>query len=378
MSESLALAQALIRRRSVSPDDAGCMDLIAGRLEPVGFKIEWLDRADTRNIWLRRGKRAPLFVFLGHTDVVPPGPESGWASPPFDPQLREGRLYGRGAADMKSSIAAFVTACERLIQQHPDHDGSIAVLLTSDEEGPATNGTVKVVETLEAWQEKIDWCLVGEPSSRHRLGDTIRIGRRGSLYAQMVITGIQGHVAYPELADNPIHRFAPSLHALTQEKWDEGNEHFPPTSLQISNIHAGTGAENIIPGSVDVQFNLRFSSEIDDISIKERVHGLLDRHGLKYEIEWRLSGNPFLTKEAELLGAAQSALLEVIGQPAQLDTGGGTSDGRFVAPTGAQVIELGPINETIHKVNECVNVADIDALSRLYERLLFNLLVARG
>ena len=378
MSESLELAQALIRRRSVSPDDAGCMDLIAGRMQPLGFGSEWLDRADTRNIWLRRGERAPLFVFLGHTDVVPPGPESDWASPPFEPQIRDGLLHGRGAADMKSSIAAFVTACERLIQQHPDHDGSIAVLLTSDEEGPATNGTAKVVETLEAWQEKIDWCLVGEPSSRHRLGDTIRIGRRGSLCARMVITGIQGHVAYPELADNPIHRFAPSLHALTQEKWDEGNEHFPPTSLQISNIHAGTGAENIIPGSVDVQFNLRFSSEIDDISIKERVHGLLDRHGLKYEIEWRLSGNPFLTKEAELLGAAQSALLEVIGQPAQLDTGGGTSDGRFVAPTGAQVIELGPINETIHKVNECVNVADIDALSRLYERLLFNLLVARG
>ncbi len=378
MSESLALAQALIRRRSVSPDDAGCMDLIAGHLEPVGFNIEWLDRADTRNIWLRRGERAPLFVFLGHTDVVPPGPVSGWASPPFEPQLREGLLYGRGAADMKSSIAAFVTACERFLQHHPDHNGSIAVLLTSDEEGPATNGTVKVVETLEARQEKIDWCLVGEPSSHHCLGDTIRIGRRGSLCARMMITGIQGHVAYPELADNPIHRFAPALHALTQEKWDEGNEHFPPTSLQISNINAGTGAENIIPGSVDVQFNLRFSSEIDDISIKERIHGLLDRHHLEYEIEWRLSGNPFLTRETELLDAAQSALLEVTGQPAQLDTGGGTSDGRFVAPTGAQVIELGPINETIHKVNECVNVVDIDTLSRLYERLLFNLLVARG
>jgi len=361
----------------VSPDDAGCMDLIAGRLEPLGFNIEWLDRADTRNIWLRRGERAPLFVFLGHTDVVPPGPENDWASPPFEPQIRDGLLYGRGAADMKSSIAAFVTACERFLQQHPDHNRSIAVLLTSDEEGAAINGTVKVVETLEARHEKIDWCLVGEPSSRQRLGDTIRVGRRGSLCARMIITGIQGHVAYPDLADNPIHRFAPALHALTQERWDEGNEHFPPTSLQISNINAGTGAENIIPGSVDVQFNLRFSSEIDEISIKERIHGLLDGHELEYEIEWRLSGNPFLTRETELLGAAQSALMEVTGHPARLDTGGGTSDGRFVAPTGAQVIELGPINESIHKVNECVSVADIDTLSCLYERVLFNLLVAR-
>lgn len=378
MSDSLALAQALIRRRSVSPDDAGCMDLIAGRLEPLSFNIEWLDRADTRNIWLRRGERAPLFVFLGHTDVVPSGPENDWASPPYQPRIRDGLLYGRGAADMKSGIAAFVTACERFLQQHPDHDGSIALLLTSDEEGPATNGTVTVVETLEAQHEKIDWCLVGEPSSRHRLGDTIRIGRRGSLCARMIITGVQGHVAYPHLADNPIHRFAPALHALTQEKWDEGNEHFPPTSLQISNINAGTGAENIIPGSIDVQFNLRFSSEIDDISIKERIHRLLDRHELEYEIEWRLSGNPFLTSKTQLLDAAQSALMEITGQPAQLDTGGGTSDGRFVAPTGAQVIELGPINESIHKVNECVSVADIDTLSSLYERVLFNLLVARG
>jgi succinyl-diaminopimelate desuccinylase len=376
MSESLALAQALIHRRSVSPDDAGCMDLIAGRLEPLGFNIEWLDRADTRNIWLRRGERAPLFVFLGHTDVVPSGPENDWASPPFEPQIRDGLLYGRGAADMKSSIAAFVTACERFLQQHPDHNRSIAVLLTSDEEGAAINGTAKVVETLEARHEKIDWCLVGEPSSRQRLGDTIRVGRRGSLCARMIITGIQGHVAYPDLADNPIHRFAPALHALTQERWDEGNEHFPPTSLQISNINAGTGAENIIPGSVDVQFNLRFSSEIDEISIKERIHGLLDGHELEYEIEWRLSGNPFLTRETELLGAAQSALMEVTGHPARLDTGGGTSDGRFVAPTGAQVIELGTINESIHKVNECVSVADIDTLSCLYERVLFNLLVA--
>jgi succinyl-diaminopimelate desuccinylase len=378
MSESLALTQTLIRRRSVSPDDAGCMDLIADRLEPIGFQVEWLDRGDTRNVWLRRGERAPLFVFLGHTDVVPPGSESGWASPPFEPHIREGLLYGRGAADMKSSIAAFVTACERFLPQHPEHNGSIALLLTSDEEGAATNGTVKVVETLEARQEKIDWCLVGEPSSRHCLGDTIRVGRRGSLCARMIITGIQGHVAYPDLANNPIHRLAPALHALTQEKWDEGNEHFPPTSLQISNINAGTGAENIIPGSVDVQFNLRFSSEIDDVSIKERIHGLLDRHELDYEIEWRLSGSPFLTRETELLDAAQSALMEIIGQPARLDTGGGTSDGRFVAPTGAQVIELGPINESIHKVNECVSVADIDVLSSLYERVLFNLLAARG
>ncbi|MCI0666958.1 MAG: succinyl-diaminopimelate desuccinylase [Methylococcaceae bacterium] len=362
-------------RASLTPDDAGCMDILAERLSRIGFEAERIDSGDTQNIWLRKGRGGPLFTFLGHTDVVPPGPLEQWDSPPFEPVLRDGFLYGRGAADMKSGIAAFVTACERFCGKHPEHRGSISLLITSDEEGIATQGTVKVIEVLAARNEKIDWCLVGEPSSRERVGDTIKIGRRGSLCGVLRIQGIQGHVAYPDLAENPIHRFAPVLHSLIGEVWDRGNEFFPATSFQISNIHAGTGAENIIPSRLEVHFNFRFSTELDDVMIKRRVHELLDAHQLKYVLDWRLSGRPFLTLETELVEAAQKALLAVTGREAGLETGGGTSDGRFVAPTGAQVIELGPSNESIHKINEKIRIEDLEILSDIYEKMLENLLV---
>lgn len=375
MGETLALAEALIRRPSVTPNDAGCQALIAHHLENSGFRAERFDFGDTQNIWLRRGEAAPVFAFLGHTDVVPPGPLQEWTSPPFEPHIRAGRLYGRGAADMKSSLAAMAIACRRFVQQHPDHLGSIALLITSDEEGAAVNGTVKVVEALLARGETIRWCLVGEPSSRKRLGDVIRIGRRGSLGAILKVFGIQGHVAYPEQAENPIHRFAPALLALIQETWDQGNDYFPPTRLQISNINAGTGAENVIPGTLEASFNLRFSTELSAEDIQRRVHALLDRHGLNYAIDWRLSGQPFLTTGQELIDATQRALREITGHEAEPSTGGGTSDGRFIAPTGAQVVELGPVNESIHSINEHVNAEDIDTLSAVYERILAILLL---
>lgn len=374
MTNSLKLTQELIRRESVTPEDAGCMDLIASRLEPLGFKAEWLNFGDTKNIWLRRGQAAPLFVFLGHTDVVPPGPLEDWSSPPFEPEIRGGVLYGRGAADMKSSIAAMVTALERFVTRLPDHKGSIAVLLTSDEEGAATDGVVKVVEALKARGERIDWCLIGEPSSFERLGDVIRVGRRGSLCGVLRVFGVQGHVAYPDKAENPIHGFAPALAELTAEVWDTGNEFFPPTRFQVSNIHSGTGAENVIPGRLEVLFNFRFSTALTEEDIKHRVHAILDRHGLKYELSWRLSGAPFLTPGAELIEATQQALEQVVGKRARPDTGGGTSDGRFIAPTGAQVVELGPLNGSIHKIDEHTPVVDIDTLSRVYEGVLVNLL----
>jgi succinyl-diaminopimelate desuccinylase len=374
MTNSLKLTQELIRRESVTPEDAGCMDLIASRLEPLGFKAEWLNFGDTKNIWLRRGQAAPLFVFLGHTDVVPPGPLEDWSSPPFEPEIRGGVLYGRGAADMKSSIAAMVTALERFVTRLPDHKGSIAVLLTSDEEGAATDGVVKVVEALKARGERIDWCLIGEPSSFERLGDVIRVGRRGSLCGVLRVFGVQGHVAYPDKAENPIHRFAPALAELTAEVWDTGNEFFPPTRFQVSNIHSGTGAENVIPGRLEVLFNFRFSTALTEEDIKHRVRAILDRHGLKYELSWRLSGAPFLTPGAELIEATQRALEQVVGKRARPDTGGGTSDGRFIAPTGAQVVELGPLNGSIHKIDEHTPVVDIDTLSRVYEGVLVNLL----
>ncbi|HUL14203.1 MAG TPA: succinyl-diaminopimelate desuccinylase [Methylococcaceae bacterium] len=374
MTNSLKLTQELIRRESVTPEDAGCMDLIASRLEPLGFKAEWLNFGDTKNIWLRRGQAAPLFVFLGHTDVVPPGPLEDWSSPPFEPEIRGGVLYGRGAADMKSSIAAMVTALERFVTRLPDHKGSIAVLLTSDEEGAATDGVVKVVEALKARGERIDWCLIGEPSSFERLGDVIRVGRRGSLCGVLRVFGVQGHVAYPDKAENPIHGFAPALAELTAEVWDTGNEFFPPTRFQVSNIHSGTGAENVIPGRLEVLFNFRFSTALTEEDIKHRVHAILDRHGLKYELSWRLSGAPFLTPGAELIEATQQALEQVVGKRARPDTGGGTSDGRFIAPTGAQVVELGPLNGSIHKIDEHTPVEDIDTLSRVYEGVLVNLL----
>ena len=374
MTATLTLTEDLIRRRSVTPEDTGCMELIAARLEPLGFNAEYLDFGETKNLWLRRGEAGPLFVFLGHTDVVPPGPLENWTSPPFDPTIRDGKLFGRGAADMKGSIAAMTTALEAFIAGHPNHRGSIAVLLTSDEEGDAKDGIVKVVDVLKARREKIDWCLVGEPSSFDRLGDVIRVGRRGSLCAVLRVFGVQGHVAYPDKADNPIHRFAPALAELTAEVWDEGNEFFPPTRFQVSNLNGGTGADNVIPGHLDVLFNFRFSTCLTEEQIKARVHAILDKHGLRYELTWRLSGAPFLTTQTDLVDAVQQALLAVTGQPARADTGGGTSDGRFIAPTGAQVVELGPLNASIHKIDENTPVEDLETLSKVYRQVLVNLL----
>ena len=374
MTPELELTQALIRCRSITPDDAGCMELIAARLQPLGFTVEWLNFEQTRNVWIRRGQQAPLFVFLGHTDVVPSGPLEAWASDPFEPEICDGVLYGRGAADMKSSVAAMVVALERFIADCPDHEGSIALLLTSDEEGTAVDGVVKVVEVLSARAEKIDWCLVGEPSSFDVLGDVVRVGRRGSLCAELQVFGVQGHVAYPEKAENPIHGFAPVLHELTAAVWDNGNDFFPPTRLQVSNIQAGTGAENVIPGSLRAQFNFRFSTEVTEQALKQRVEEILKKYGLRYELAWRLSGAPFLTTGARLLDAVQQALLQVTGRQARADTGGGTSDGRYIAPTGAEVVELGPLNASIHKANECIPVADITGLVHIYGRILSNLL----
>ncbi len=374
MSQTLELLKDFIRRESVTPNDAGCQDLIASRLTPLGFNEERLDFNDTQNIWLRRGTAKPLLTFLGHTDVVPTGKLESWDSPPFEPTIRDGQLYGRGAADMKGGIAAFITAVERFISKHPDHQGSIAVLMTSDEEGIADNGVVKVVDVLAQRQEKIDWCLVGEPSSTQQIGDMIRVGRRGSLCAKLTVLGVQGHVAYPEKASNPIHSLAPALDALTQEVWDTGNEFFPPTSLQISNIHSGTGAENVIPASAELLFNLRFSTALTEDDIKQRTKALLDKFGFDYCIEWRLSGAPFLTASGQLIDAVHRAIESVTGLKTRDDTGGGTSDGRFIAPTGAEVIELGLLNETIHKVNEHVAVADLEILSSIYEQVLVELL----
>ncbi|MDH3979987.1 MAG: succinyl-diaminopimelate desuccinylase [Gammaproteobacteria bacterium] len=374
MSSTLELAQALIARASVTPEDAGCQDMLAERLEKLGFVIEHLRFGEVDNLWARRGTSAPLFAFAGHTDVVPPGPLEAWDSDPFIPTLRDGEMYGRGAADMKSSIAAMVTACERFVTAHPDHTGSIAFLITSDEEGPSVNGTVKVVEQLEGRGEKIDWCLVGEPSSQEHAGDIIKNGRRGSLNGILTIHGQQGHVAYPQLADNPIHRAAPALAELAAVEWDNGNEHFPPTTFQISNIQAGDGTENVIPGTVNVLFNLRFSTESTAESIRTRVEKILKQHDLHYTLTWKLSGQPFLTPAGALVDAARSAIATVTGIETELSTSGGTSDGRFIAPTGAQVVELGPVNATIHKVNECVKVAELDDLSVIYEDILNNLL----
>ena len=374
VNPTLELACELIRRPSVTPDDQGCQQLLAGRLQPLGFQVEHLRYGDVDNLWARRGDASPLFVFAGHTDVVPPGPREQWETDPFDPVLRDGMLHGRGAADMKSSIAAMVTACERFIADNPGHRGSIGFLVTSDEEGPATDGTVRVVEHLQARRETIDYCLVGEPSSEEALGDVIKNGRRGSLNGRLCIRGHQGHVAYPQLAENPIHRAAPALAELAAEEWDRGNEFFPPTTFQISNINGGTGAENVIPGELDVMFNLRFSTESSAASIRSRVASILDRHRLDYGLEWKLSGEPFLTPAGELVDAAGEAIRQLTGKPTRLSTSGGTSDGRFIAPTGAQVLELGPVNATIHKVNECVRADSVETLTMIYERILAILL----
>ena len=373
-SATLQLASDLIARASVTPDDAGCQAMLIERLSAIGFECETMQFDDVTNLWARRGQERPLLAFAGHTDVVPPGPLEKWHSDPFVPEIRDGVLYGRGAADMKSSIAAMVTACERFVQQHPNHFGSIALLITSDEEGKAVNGTVKVIETLEARTEKIDWALIGEPSSHDRVGDVCKNGRRGSIGARLTIHGVQGHVAYPHKVDNPIHRAMPALHDLARHQWDQGNQFFPPTSLQISNINAGTGAHNVVPGHAEVLFNLRYSTEIDAGQIKETTRVILDKHELDYDIEWSISGYPFLTAEGELLRAAEQAIRQHTGLVTDLQTTGGTSDGRFIAPTGAQVLELGPVNDSIHKINEHVNVAELDTLSDIYQSILQTLL----
>ncbi len=374
MSETLELAKALIERPSVTPEDHGCQQLISGRLEPLGFHTEKLRFGEVDNVWIRKGNEAPLFCFAGHTDVVPPGPIEQWQSDPFKPEIRGGFLYGRGSADMKSSIAAMTVAVERFLKNHPGHKGSIAFLITSDEEGPAVDGTVKVIKTLEARNEKIDYCLVGEPSSTKTVGDVIKNGRRGSLGARLIVKGKQGHVAYPELAKNPIHAAAFAIAELSNTAWDEGNEFFPPTTFQISNIHAGTGATNVIPGEMEVVFNLRYSTETNHVQLRERVEEILKRHNLDYDIEWTLSGKPFLTPKGELVDATQKAIRGITGQATELSTAGGTSDGRFIAPTGAQVIELGPVNATIHQVNENTSVAELETLTDIYEQVLVNLL----
>ena len=374
MSATFDLACELIRRPSVTPDDAGCQALMAERLRRLGFRIEPLRFGDVDNLWARRGDADPLFCFAGHTDVVPPGPASSWASPPFEPSVRSGQLYGRGAADMKGSLAAMITATEAFVAERPGHRGSVAFLLTSDEEGPAVDGTVRVVETLETRGEKIAWCLVGEPTSVDRVGDVIKNGRRGSLNGRLRVLGRQGHVAYPHLALNPVHAFAPVLAALVATEWDRGNAHFPPTTFQISNLNAGTGAENVIPGELTAWLNFRFSTEVDAPTLQRRVEALLDAAGTRYELEWRLSGNPFLTPAGELVDAARAAVRAVGRYDPQLSTSGGTSDGRFIAPTGAQVLELGPRNATIHQVDECVGVDELDALHGIYLEVLRRLL----
>ena len=374
MSPTLELARDLIARPSITPDDQGCQHLLADRLAALGFELEFMNFGAVTNLWARRGRQAPLLAFAGHTDVVPTGPETAWSSPPFQPTVRDGLLYGRGAADMKGSIAAMLTACERFIAAHADHSGSLAFLITSDEEGVATEGTVKVIETLEARGEKIDWCLVGEPSSVAQAGDVVKNGRRGSLSGTLTVRGTQGHVAYPHLADNPVHRALPALAELAATTWDSGNAFFPSTTFQISNLHAGTGATNVIPGTLEVSFNFRYSTATDAPTLQKRVQELLNSNGLDYRLDWFHSGAPFLTPAGALVDAVRSAVHEVTGLESALSTSGGTSDGRFIAPTGAQVVELGPVNATIHKVDECVAVEELERLSRMYEAVLRQLL----
>ena len=371
---TLALTKQLIAEPSVTPDDKHCQTLLAERLQAIGFTIEAFHFGQTKNIWARKGTTEPVLCFAGHTDVVPSGPVEKWTSPPFEPTEREGKLYGRGAADMKTSIAAFVTACERFVAQHPQHQGSIALLITSDEEGDAHDGTTKVVDALQARDEKIDYCIVGEPTAVNQLGDTIKNGRRGSLSGNLVIKGKQGHIAYPHLAKNPTHLFAPALAELVAMEWDQGNDYFPPTGFQISNIHAGTGATNVIPSTLTVQFNFRFSTESTESSLKQRVHAVLNQHGLDYDLAWSLSGQPFLTEAGRLTEVAQQAIAEVCGVEAELSTSGGTSDGRFIKAIARELIELGPVNASIHQIDEHIELAAIPQLSAIYEAMLKRLL----
>ncbi len=370
MSDPLPLAEALIARPSISPTDGGCQDLLIERLQRAGFEVERLKFGQVENFWARRGSAGPVFCFAGHTDIVPPGPVEEWICDPFTPAVRDGILYGRGAADMKSGLAAMVVACEEFVREHPRHRGSIALLITSDEEGPSVDGTRRVMEVLNARGEKIDWCLVGEPSSERVLGDTIKVGRRGSLSGRLTVHGIQGHVAYPEFADNPIHAIAPALAELAARAWDQGNEHFQPTTFQVSNLNAGTGAPNVVPGELKARFNIRFSTEQTVEGLKQTVEGILTRHKVKYTLEWFLSGNPFFTPPGALSNAVSAAAKTVTGINPTLSTGGGTSDGRFIAPTGAQIVELGVVNASIHKVNEHVKVDDIRKLREIYTKTL--------
>jgi len=374
MSQALELAENLIARRSVTPADEGCQQLIAQRLKAVGFSVEPLRFGSVENLWARRGAAAPVFCFAGHTDVVPTGPLEEWRSDPFVPTQRDGLLYGRGAADMKTGLAAMVTATEEFVRSQPRHRGSIAFLITSDEEGPSVDGTKRVAEELAGRGERIDWCLVGEPSSEATIGDTIKVGRRGSLSGRLTVHGVQGHVAYPQLAENPVHTLAPALAELTRQVWDEGTEHFQPTTFQVSNLNAGTGAPNVIPGELKARFNLRYSPVQTLEKLKSTVEEILRKHGVRYTIEWYVSGEPFYTPPGQLSDAVGEAVAQVTGARPRLSTGGGTSDGRFIAPLGAQVVELGVVNASIHKVNECVRVADLEALERMYLNVLRKLL----
>jgi len=373
-SPTRALTEALIRRPSVTPHDEGCLELIAERLTPLGFTLERIDANGVANLWARRGAARPLVCFAGHTDVVPTGPLPEWESDPFVPMERDGYLYGRGAADMKTSLAAFVTAIEDFVAEHPDHPGSIALLLTSDEEGIATHGTKLVVDTFRERGETLDFCIVGEPTSVDTLGDMIKNGRRGSLNGHLILEGVQGHVAYPHLAKNPIHLLAPALAELATVEWDAGDEYFPPTTWQVSNLHSGTGATNVIPGKLEMRFNFRFSPASPADVLKQRIHETLDRHGLRYQIDWQLSGNPFITPRGKLVAALEGAIGETTGGKPELSTTGGTSDGRFIATICPEVVEFGPVNASIHKVNERVAVDAIDPLSAIYRGVLERLL----
>jgi succinyl-diaminopimelate desuccinylase len=375
MSRTLELAKDLIARRSNTPEDAGCQELLISLLEPLGFKIEHMRFGEVDNLYARRGTTGPLVVFAGHTDVVPTGPVDQWHTPPFEPTIKDGMLYGRGAADMKTSVAAFITAIEEFVAKHPDHAGSIGLLITSDEEGIAVDGTVKVVETLQARNELIDYCIVGEPTSNKVVGDMIKNGRRGSLSGKLTVKGIQGHIAYPHLVKNPIHMVAPAIKDMVETTWDAGNEYFPPTSWQISNMNGGTGATNVVPGEVEILFNFRFSTASTAENLKERVHAILDKHALTYDLEWEYSGKPYLTPQGDLVTAISASIQQAYGVTPELSTSGGTSDGRFIADICPQVIEFGPLNATIHKLNECVAVADIEPLKETYALTLEKLLI---
>jgi len=366
---SISLLKELIRRPSITPDDAGCQEILAERLTRLGFECEAMPFGDVQNLWARRGNSGPVLCFAGHTDVVPPGSEDEWQSDPFEPAVRDGNIFGRGSADMKSGLAAMIVALERFVDAHADYNGSLAMLITSDEEGRARDGTLKVIETLQARGDHIDWCVLGEPSSQNTLGDIVRVGRRGSLSGMLTVRGIQGHVAYPHLADNPIGRFAPVLSELNAIEWDQGNEYFPPTSFQVVDIRAGVGAPNVTPAELSARFNFRYSTVWDHERLKDKVHSIFDAHDIDYELNWHLSGEPFLTAAGKLTEAVTQAVSEQTGETPELSTGGGTSDGRFISPAGTDVVELGPVNASIHKVNEHVCIDDVVKLTTMYQRI---------